>query len=69
MSEKDGVMTSELLIDTGSVCVKIERYEELVKAEAKLQIIENIYRADDSTYKYEDLACIFGPKGEKKDAE
>ena len=64
-------MNSEILIDTGSVCVPIKDYDELVSASAKLKIIENMYRTNDfSSYDYDKvLEIIFGEKGENENAE
>lgn len=69
--EKTSVINSEILFDTDSVCVKTDRYNELVSAEAKLKIVENMYHAKDfSTYDYDKvLELIFGAKGENEDAE
>ena len=60
----------EILIDTGSVNVSVERYDELVKAEATLEIIKNMYHSSESTYRYDDImGYIFGKKGADEDAE
>lgn len=64
------VLNSEILIDTGSVCVKTDRYQEIIRAEATLQIIENMYRSSISTYDYDTFfSFIFGKKGENGNAE
>ena len=68
--EKTSVINSEILFDTDSVCVKTDIYNKLVSAEAKLKIIENMYRSNTSSYNYEEfLKFIFGAKGENEDAE
>ncbi len=69
MPEQNNVMNSEILIDTGSVCVPIKDYNELVSASAKLKIIENMYRGIDSYHYGEVLKTVFGEKGENEDAE
>lgn len=69
MPENEKTINGEILIDTGSVCVGIDRYDELVRAEEKLKIIEELYHSDTSSYNYEfALKLIFGEKGEKEDA-
>ena len=69
--EKTSVINSEILFETDSVCVKTDRYNELINAEAKLKIVENMYRTKDfSSYDYDKvLELVFGPKGENEDAE
>lgn len=69
--EKTSAINTEILIDTDSVCIKTDRYNELVSADAKLKILENMYRTKDfSSYDYDKvLELIFGPKGENEDAE
>ena len=69
--EKNDVIKGELLIDTGSVCVPIKDYDELVSASAKLKILESMYRTKDfSSYDYDKvLELVFGAKGENEDAE
>lgn len=70
MSENNGAITSELLIDTKSVCVDLERYDELVKCEENLRIIRGMYHSGMSSYNYDDaFSAMFGKKGEQKDAE
>ena len=71
MPEQNNVMNSEILIDTGSVCVPIKDYNELISAFAKLKIVEDMYRTKDfSSYDYDKvLELVFGPKGENEDAE
>lgn len=69
MPDNEKAINGEILIDTGSVCVGIERYDELVKAEEKLKIIEKLYLGDTSSYNYEYvLKLIFGEKGDKENA-
>lgn len=69
--EKANTVNTEILFDTDSVCVKTDRYNELINAEAKLKIVENMYRTKDfSSYDYDKvLELIFGAKGENEDAE
>ena len=69
--EKANVINSEILFDTDSVCVKTDRYNELISAEAKLKIVEKMYRTKDfSIYDYDKvLELVFGAKGENEDAE
>ena len=71
MPEQNNVINSEILIDTGSVCVPIKEYDELVSASAKLKILESMYRTKDfSSYDYDKvLELVFGAKGENEDAE
>lgn len=71
MPEQNNVMNSEILIDTGSVCVPIKDYNELISASAKLKIVEDMYRTKDfSSYDYDKvLELVFGAKGENEDAE
>lgn len=69
--EKANVINSEILFDTDSVCVKTDRYNELISAESKLKIVENMYRTKDfSSYDYDKvMELFFGAKGENEDAE
>ena len=68
--EKTSVINSEILIDTGSVCIKTSDYNELVSAAAKLKVIENMYRGGIDSYRYDEfLSAVFGTKGENEDAE
>lgn len=68
--ERNDLIKSEILIDTGSVCIKTNDYNELVSAAAKLQIVENMYRSGIDSYRYDEfLKAVFGPKGENEDAE
>lgn len=71
MPEQNNVMNSEILIDTGSVCVPIKDYNDLISASAKLKIVEDMYRTKDfNSYDYDKvLELVFGPKGENEDAE
>lgn len=71
MPEQNNVMNSEILIDTGSVCVPVKDYNDLISASAKLKIVEDMYRTKDfSSYDYDKvLELIFGAKGENEDAE
>ena len=67
--EKTSVINSEILIDTGSVCIKTSDYNELVSAAAKLKVIENMYRGGIDSYRYDEfLSAVFGAKGENEDA-
>lgn len=69
MPDNEKIINGELLIDTGSVCVGIDRYDELVKVEEKLKIIEEMYLGDTSSYNYEYvLKLIFGERGGKDNA-
>lgn len=68
--EKTRVLNSEILLDTESICVDIDRYNELVRAESNMKIIENMYHSEASCYDKETfLSFIFGKKGDKKDDE
>lgn len=69
--EKTSVINSEILIDTGSVCVPVKDYNDLISASAKLKIVEDMYRTkDSSSYDYDKvLELVFGAKGETEDAE
>lgn len=71
MPEQNNVMNSEILIDTGSVCIPISDYNGLISASAKLKIVEDMYRTKDfSSYDYDKvLELVFGTKGENGDAE
>ena len=70
MPEQNNVMNSEILIDTGSVCIKTSDYNELVSAAAKLKVIEIMYRGGIDSYRYDEfLSAVFGAKGENEDAE
>ena len=68
-NETNDLIKSEILIDTGSVCIKTSNYNELVSAAAKLKVIENMYRDGIETYLYNDLLkAVFGEIGENKNA-
>ena len=69
-NETNDLVKSEILIDTGSVCIKTSDYNELVSAAAKLKVIENMYRGGIDSYRYDEfLRAVFGAKGENEDAE
>lgn len=69
-NETNDLVKSEILIDTGSVCIKTSDYNELVSAAAKLKVIENMYRGGIDSYRYDEfLRAVFGEKGENEDAE
>ena len=68
--EKNDLLKSEILIDTGCVCVKTSDYNELVSAAAKLKVVENMYRGGIDSYKYDEfLRAVFGEKGADDNAE
>lgn len=70
MTKQNDVMNSEILTDTGIVCIKPSDYNELVSAAAKLKVIENMYRGGIDCSRYDEfLKAVFGEKGENEDAE
>ena len=53
---------AEIHIDTDHVCIPVTRFEELLHAEAELDVLLRAYQALDS-YRLEDvMAAVFGPK-------
>lgn len=63
MPDNEKAINGEILIDTGSVCVGIDRYDELVRAEEKLKVVEEMYHNDTSSFNYEYvLKIIFGER-------
>lgn len=65
MPEKNSsAINSEILFDTGSVCIKTSDYNELVSAATKLKVIENMYRSGIDSYRYDEfMKAVFGEKG------
>ena len=59
----------EVLVDKGSTNIPNERYEELVRKEAALELVEKMYRSNAASYSYDGiLALIFGEKGAGENA-
>jgi len=58
----------EILMDNGGVTVPIQRYDELLKKEAALEMIENLYRSKMEIYDYKRyLSMIFGERQKRGD--
>ncbi len=62
---KEGMLlpgeTLELCIDHDHITIPVPRFEELVKAEAKLEIVGQIYKTVESYNMKDTLAFVFGP--------
>lgn len=59
----------EILIDTNSVNIPVERYEELIRKETALSLLENAYHSFKS-YNYDNaMLLVFGSRGDSDDAE
>ncbi|MCF8017803.1 MAG: hypothetical protein K9L62_00260 [Vallitaleaceae bacterium] len=57
----------ELCIDTDHITIPVSRFEELVKAEIKLDIVRQVYETKESYSMKDSLLLIFGPLPEKGD--
>ncbi len=53
--------TLELCIDHDHITIPVSRFEELVKAEAKLDIVSQIYKTVESYNMKNTLEFLFGP--------
>ena len=62
---KEGMLlpgeTLELCIDHDHITIPVSRFEELMKAEAKLEIVGQIYKTVESYNMKDTLAIVFGP--------
>lgn len=57
----------ELCIDTEHITIPVSRFQELVRAEIKLDIIRQVYETKESYSVKDNLSLIFGPLPEKGD--
>ena len=70
MSENNESKIAEIMIDVDSVNVSRERYDELIKSEAFLNIIKKMRQKKVASYQIEELLdCLIEKKGENEDAE
>lgn len=53
--------TLELCIDHDHITIPVSRFEELVKAEVKLDIVSQIYKTTESYNMKDRLEFLFGP--------
>ena len=70
MPENNESKIAEIMIDVDSVNVSRERYDELIKGEAFLNIIKKMRQKKVASYQIEELLdCLIEKKGENEDAE
>lgn len=70
MPENNESKIAEIMIDVDSVNVSRERYDELIKSEAFLNIIKKMRQKKVASYQIEELLdCLIEKKGENEDAE
>lgn len=60
---------TELCIDYDHISISVNRFEELIKKEAQIEILENIYFNHSSYSMHDKAAIIFGPIPEKSDED
>jgi hypothetical protein len=58
----------ELCIDRDHITITVDRFQQLLKAEAELSFVRKIYHQSKSYELDDGLAIIFGAKAEKKAA-
>ena len=64
LEEREGV---QLIIDNNFVHIPLTRYDELIKAEAELDVLLRAYHQSESYQLADIVAAVFGPKA--KDGE
>lgn len=57
----------ELCIDHDHITIPVNRFQELVEAEVKLRIVDQIYRTTESYNMKDSLELLFGRLPEKSD--